>query len=60
MTVGQCMGGWCRERDKCAFYVAPPLPGRMPAERLCGAVDEPEPIKSARDQVQPITGEETC
>ena len=44
----QCMGGgWCRSRDKCAHFYAPRLVGLEPAERLCGKVEEPEPIKPA-------------
>ena len=41
----QCMGGWCRQRASCAHYVAPPVPGREPAERLCGPEEKREPVR---------------
>lgn len=40
--IVQCMGGWCTKRDKCAHYVAAPINGREPVERLCGDAEEPE------------------
>ena len=40
----QCMGGWCRSRNECAHYVAPPIKGMAPRERLCGEQEQPEPI----------------
>jgi hypothetical protein len=33
MTTQSCMGGWCRERERCAHYLA--RDRREPAERLC-------------------------
>jgi hypothetical protein len=41
----QCMGGWCRSRDRCANYVAEQRPGREPAERLCSELEKPTPIR---------------
>lgn len=41
MSLQQCMGGWCGQRDKCRHYTAPATPGQQPAERLCG--DDAEP-----------------
>ncbi len=42
----QCMGGWCRVRERCMHYSAFPKGQREPAERLCPkGSDEPEPIK---------------
>lgn len=38
-----CMGGWCAKREACAHYHAQDR--RYPIERLCGAHDEPEPIR---------------
>ena len=47
-----CMGGWCRSRERCAnYYAQSPL---TPSERLCGSVEEPNPIRmdpSASDGV---------
>jgi hypothetical protein len=38
----QCMGGWCVQREKCAHYLAPRVPGHDPIERLCApSLDEP-------------------
>lgn len=41
MSLAQCMGGWCQQRDKCAHHFAPRKPGRAPAERLCGDCEQP-------------------
>lgn len=41
----QCMGGWCRTRDRCGNYLAEQRPGREPAERLCGKVEKPTPVR---------------
>lgn len=38
-----CMGGWCAARETCAHFHQPAW--RQPAERLCGATDEPVPVK---------------
>lgn len=39
-----CMGGWCRQREKCAHYTAP---SRVISERLCDkAKEEPEYVKA--------------
>ncbi len=35
MTLTQCMGGWCRQREKCPHYWAPKQRQAQPAERLC-------------------------
>lgn len=41
----QCMGGFCGRREACAHFHAPEIPGREPAERLCGRGDEdPQPM----------------
>lgn len=48
--IVQCMGGWCKQRDKCVHYIAPHTLGRQPVERLCGKVEEPETIKPTRDE----------
>jgi hypothetical protein len=43
-----CMGGWCRQRDKCAHYLLPPHPPQEnPAERLCslGKTDSFIPVQ---------------
>jgi hypothetical protein len=42
VTILQCMGGWCRQRDKCRHYTAPAVHGIQPVERLCGEIPEPE------------------
>lgn len=50
MTIMQCMGGFCRKREQCAHYSAPPIAGRAPVERLCPpGKDEPEVAKLAAD-----------
>lgn len=35
VALRQCMGGWCRLRDRCEHYTARPAPGLDPSERLC-------------------------
>jgi hypothetical protein len=45
MTIIQCLGGWCRSRDKCQHYHAEQIVNINPVERLCGTEEEPEPIK---------------
>ena len=40
----QCMGAWCKAREHCCHYYAMPIPGREPVDRLCGDVEEPEPL----------------
>lgn len=41
-----CMGGWCRQRDRCAHYYAQ---STKPAERLCNkGEDKPQPVKIER------------
>jgi hypothetical protein len=49
VSLVPCMGGWCRERDRCAHHHAPVV--RLPVpERLCPpGEDQPEPIKPARE-----------
>ena len=37
-----CMGGFCYTRDRCANYYADS--DIYPVERLCGEVEEPEPL----------------
>ncbi len=37
-----CMGGFCQSRTKCAHYYA--QSNSEPCERLCGTIEEPEPI----------------
>lgn len=39
--LSQCMGGWCKKRERCAHYEAPMRFGREPIERMCGPVDMP-------------------
>ena len=49
MNWTQCMGGWCKQRGNCQNYVAPPVFGVTPVERLCPkGRDEPEPIRVIR------------
>lgn len=38
-----CLGGFCHSRDGCAHYHS--TLDVKPADRLCGKVEEPEPIK---------------
>ena len=46
-----CMGGWCRQRDKCAHHVAPIQWNHPPTERLYEkGKDEPEPIKQTKEK----------
>jgi hypothetical protein len=46
VQIVPCMGGWCRQRERCQHYSASRLAQREPAERLCPkGSDEPEPIK---------------
>ena len=48
----QCMGGFCRQRESCAHYHAPQLPGREPAGRLCErGHDQPERIRAYRERL---------
>jgi hypothetical protein len=49
MGVLPCMGGWCKQRDKCLHYVKPDK-SHTPSERLCGASEDPEPIRSRTEQ----------
>jgi hypothetical protein len=50
MSFVQCLGGWCKRRESCAHYHAPPLQDHEPSERLCPpGEDQPEPIKPARE-----------
>jgi hypothetical protein len=49
MTI-QCMGGWCKQRGRCENYWAAATPGREPVERLCGAEDDPDPIKRQQER----------
>ena len=44
-----CMGGWCKNREKCQHYFAE---HKIIVERLCGEKEEPEPIKQ-KDQNVP-------
>ncbi|MEY4635645.1 MAG: hypothetical protein RJA55_1443 [Acidobacteriota bacterium] len=62
MTIMQCMGGWCRSRDKCAHYVAAGIPGRAPVERLCEPrLDEPQTMKVANKVIHmPAQEDVTC
>ncbi len=54
MKLVPCMGGWCRQRDKCANYWAAPLRDREPADRLCGS-DRDDPEFILRDvEGQPV------
>jgi hypothetical protein len=46
--IVQCLGGWCSSRDDCNHYHAPLRVGRMPIERLCGPVEEPERQKAGK------------
>jgi len=49
MSMPQCMGGWCRQRNNCRNYTAPLQHGVEPVERLCPkGQDEPEPIRVDR------------
>ena len=50
MRIVQCMGGWCRQRDKCAHYSAPPTLSRAPAERLCPRDEETPELAKATPQ----------
>ncbi len=55
MSVVQCMGGWCQQRDRCAHYVADPRMGRAPIERMCDkGADAPEPIRTRFQQLAAI------
>jgi hypothetical protein len=46
VLIVQCMGGWCRQRERCQHYNALKLGQNAPAERLCPkGSDEPEQIK---------------
>jgi hypothetical protein len=42
----QCMGGWCKSRDKCLHYVIASRSARPPVERLCGQTEDPEHVKA--------------
>jgi hypothetical protein len=43
-NVVACMGGWgCSQRNGCAHYLTENRAN--PVERLCGRIEEPEPIK---------------
>lgn len=44
-SILPCMGGWCRSRDRCLHYVFGSA-DLTPSERLCGATEEPEPVKA--------------
>lgn len=46
-ALRQCMGGWCRVRDRCEHYTAPRLPGLEPCERLC-ETGRDEPLRATR------------
>ena len=47
MSLVQCMGGHCGQRDRCAHYTAPEVTGIEPSERLCErGHEEPEVIGS--------------
>jgi hypothetical protein len=49
-----CQGGWCRVRERCAHYSAPPIGQMRPADRLCPAnSDDPNPInlRSGMNQI---------
>ena len=52
MILTQCMGGWCKQRDKCQHFIAKPIQNRMPVERLCGPTEEPEPLKEPKNAQQ--------
>lgn len=56
----QCMGGFCGRREACAHFHAPEIPGREPAERLCGRGDEdPQPMqRHERVMARPAVREE--
>ena len=42
-----CMGGFCSSRDGCSHYHSK---WRInPVERLCGAKEEPDPIKPPKE-----------
>jgi hypothetical protein len=45
MSTVQCMGGWCRSRERCQHYRARRVPGHRPVERLCGAKEQPLEIR---------------
>ena len=52
-ALRQCMGGWCRLRDRCAHYAAELTPGLEPSERLCEpGHDEPLPVKAAEHRAK--------
>lgn len=44
-----CQGGFCHSRDGCAHYHS--TMDVKPADRLCGAVEEPLPIKPQKEAV---------
>lgn len=54
-ALRQCMGGWCRLRDRCEYYTAPPAPGLDPSERLCETGHD-EPLR-ARLASQPLVAQ---
>ena len=41
-----CMGGWCKNREKCQHYFAN---HKIIVERLCGEKEEPEPLKEQKN-----------
>lgn len=47
VALRQCMGGWCRLRDRCEHYTARPAPGLVPSERLCEAGHD-DPVRATR------------
>lgn len=46
-----CMGGWCKKRQVCQHYYAV---SSITVERLCGNIDEPEPIKETKNDDVPM------
>ena len=64
MTLTQCMGGWCRQREKCPHYWAPKQRLVQPAERLCATGRDwerlernPDGYRMALVGAQPVRGE---
>lgn len=49
-----CMGGWCCSRDRCANYYAPM--NNHFVERLCGEVEEPEPVLQSQRRMDGCSG----
>lgn len=44
-----CMGGWCKNREKCQHYFAH---HKIIVERLCGEKEEPELLKDKNGPIQ--------